>query len=175
MAYSWAKPYYYDYGTTVYYEDNYVYYGDKQVASADTYYQQAEKIAESVPEDADPENVEWLPLGVFAIGEGDVADTNMVLQLAVSKEGIIAGTYYNDTTGSGRPVEGSVDDKTQRAAWRFADDEGDSIVFETGIYNLTKEETKCLVHFGADRTQTWTMVRLPPPEEEGAGGEEGTQ
>ena len=56
--------------------------------------------------------------------------------------------------------------KSQRAAWRFSDEKNQEIVFETGIYNLTKDETKCLVHFGADNTQTWTMIRLPPPEEE---------
>jgi len=64
------------------------------------------------------------------------------------------------------PVEGTVDQKSQRAAWRFSDEKDEEIVFETGIYNLTKDETKCLVHFGADNTHTWTMIRLPAPEEE---------
>jgi hypothetical protein len=166
FTWTWAKPYYFDYGTSVVYQDNSVYYGEQEVASAEDYYQQAEVIAESVPEDVDAENVEWLPLGVFAIAEGDVADSGMLLQLAVSKEGIIAGTYYNETTGSSRPVEGTVDQKSQRAAWKFSDEKGQEIVFETGVYNLTKDETKCLVHFGPDKTQTWTMIRLPASEEE---------
>jgi len=169
FTWNWSKPYYFDYGTSVVYQDNSVYYGDKEVASAEVYYQQAEVIAESVPENVDPENVEWLPLGVFAIAEGDVADSGMLLQLAVSKEGIIAGTYYNETTGNNRPVEGSVDQKSQRAAWKFSDEKGQEIVFETGIYNLTKDETNCLVHFGPDNTQTWAMIRLPAPEEETSG------
>lgn len=55
-----------------------------------------------------------MPLGVFAVSEENATDSGMLLQLAVSKEGIIAGTYYNDVTGSSRPVEGTVDQKTQR-------------------------------------------------------------
>jgi hypothetical protein len=38
---------------------------------------------------------------------------------------------------------------------------------ETGIYNLTKDETPVLVHFNASQSQSWLMVRLPEPEPEG--------
>ncbi len=31
---------------------------------------------------------------------------------------------------------------------------------ETGIYNLTQDETPLLVHFGKDRTEQWLLVRL---------------
>ena len=37
---------------------------------------------------------------------------------------------------------------------------------ETGILNLTKDEATAALHFGAEKTQTWLMVRLPAPEEE---------
>jgi hypothetical protein len=33
-------------------------------------------------------------------------------------------------------------------------------VIETGIYNLTKDEAPALVHFGADRTEQWVLVRI---------------
>ena len=39
---------------------------------------------------------------------------------------------------------------------------------ETGIYNLTEDECTALVHFSADETQEWVMVRLDEPEESGA-------
>ena len=39
-------------------------------------------------------------------------------------------------------------------------------VYETGIGNLTEPETTMLVHFGKDRTQQWTLVRLEKPAEE---------
>jgi hypothetical protein len=55
-----------------------------------------------------------------------------------------------------------VDRKTQRAAWVVGDRK--DTVYETGIGNLTQPETTMLVHFGKDRTQQWTLVRLDPPE-----------
>ena len=106
-----------------------------------------------------------MPLGVFAIAEAEADDTGMLLQLAVSKEGIVAGTFHNETGDFSRPVEGMVDQKSQRAAWRFADGKNEQLVMETGIVNLTKDEATALVHFGQDRTETWTLVRLPAPEE----------
>jgi hypothetical protein len=89
-----------------------------------------------------------------------------MVQLAVSKEGIIAGTFFNDITDSSRPLEGMVDQKTQRAVWKFADEKNPEFVMETGIYNLTKDEATALLHFGPDKTQTWLMIRLPDPEGE---------
>lgn len=163
---AWPQPYTYDYGTTVVYRDNYVYVNDQQYASADQYYNQAVNIAESVPEDLEEEKVEWMPLGVFAIAEESATDSGMMVQLAVSKEGIIAGTFYNDITGEDRPLQGMVDQKTQRAAWQFADGKNQDVVMETGIYNLTKDEATAWVHFGEQETQTWLMVRLPEPEQD---------
>ena len=148
------------------YRDNYVYVNDQQVASTQEYYQQADTIATNIPEDLEPEEVEWMPLGVFAIAEEGGVDSGMLIQLAVSKEGIIAGTFYNDLTDDGRPLEGSVDRESQRAAWRFADGKNKDIVMETPIYNLTEEESTALVHFGADKTQTWLLVRLDEEDSE---------
>ncbi|MEZ6044175.1 MAG: hypothetical protein R3C11_01045 [Planctomycetaceae bacterium] len=48
---SWKQPYYYDYGSTVYYQNDTVYYQDKPVASAEEYAGQAETIASDVPEE----------------------------------------------------------------------------------------------------------------------------
>ena len=50
----------------IYYQDDSVYYGDDVVATAEQYTEQAEQIATSLPA-SDPESVEWLPLGVFAL------------------------------------------------------------------------------------------------------------
>ena len=62
------------------------------------------------------------------------------------------------------PVYGSVDRKTQRAAWTVGDRK--DTVYETGIGNLTEAETSMLVHFGKDRTQQWTLVRLEKPQDQ---------
>jgi hypothetical protein len=58
-----------------------------------------------------------------------------------------------------------VDKKSQRAAWMFADGKNADIIMETGIYNLTQDQTEALVHFGKDKTQQWLMVRLNQPED----------
>ena len=166
FTWTWAQPYPYDYGTTVVYRDNYVYVNDKQYVTTEQYYQQAATMATSLPKDVAADKVEWMPLGVFAIAEAEADDTGMLLQLAVSKEGILAGTFYNETGDVSRPVEGMVDQKSQRAAWRFADGKNEQLVMETGIVNLTKDEATALLHFGQDRKETWTLVRLPAPEGE---------
>ena len=166
LPWAWSQPINYDYGNTVVYRDNYVYVDNQQVATSEDYYQQADTIAASVPEQVDEDKVEWMPLGVFAVSEENATDSGMLLQLAVSKEGILAGTFYNEVTDSSRPVEGTVDQKTQRAAWKFADDKNPEVVMETGIYNLTEDQATALVHFGSEKTQTWLLVRLPAPADD---------
>jgi hypothetical protein len=90
----------------------------------------------------------------------------MFLQLAVSKEGVIGGTYQNTDTDSAENVEGMVEKASQRAVWTIGDNK--DTVFETGIYNLTEDETPVLVHFGPEQTQQWLLVRLEEPEEDPA-------
>jgi len=157
------QPVYYDYGTTLYYEGDNVYYEGEVLASADEYADQAQAIATNIPE-VDPENVEWMPLGIFALTQkdGSVEDSSLFLQLAISKEGIIAGTFQNTATGKSEEVEGTIDTKSQRAAWGPVG-EGWPIM-ETGIYNLTENEASTLLHFEDGQTQQWTMARLDEPE-----------
>ena len=42
----------------------------------------------------------------------------------------------------------------------------DSVVMETGLYNLTNDELPVLVHFGPDRQEPRTLIRLKQPEEQ---------
>ncbi len=163
---AYGDPIYYDYGQNVYYEGENVYVGGNQVATAQEYYQQASEIADNAPDPTSSPGEDWLPLGVFALSQSNAADSDMVLQLAVNKEGVISGTYYNTRTDAGRPVKGMVDKKSQRAAWTFADGKNTDIIMETGSYNLTQDQTEALVHFGKDKTQQWLMVRLKEPEEQ---------
>jgi hypothetical protein len=161
---SWASPAYYDYGDGIYYEDEQVYMNGKPVASAEEYYQQASELATGAPP-AQTSESEWLPLGVFAVTREQTTDSNTLLQLAVDKNGVIAGTYYNTSTNIARPVRGKVDQKTQRAAWTFSDGKNDDIIMETGLFNLTQDQTEALVHFGKEKTQKWVMVRLDEPKD----------
>jgi hypothetical protein len=159
----WGQPIYYDYGGNVYYQDNAVYVDGQAAGSDEQYAQQVAQIADSVPKNLDEEQIQWLPLGVFALIKEDQDDPTMFLQLAVSKEGVIGGTYNNTITGSALSVQGMVDKKTQRAVWTIGDKKNTTL--ETGIYNLTQEETPVLIHFGTEETQQWLLVRLEEPPE----------
>lgn len=154
---------YYDYGNTLYYEGDNVYYNNEVIATADEYAQQAQTLATNVPE-VDPDNVEWMPLGVFALTEkeGSVEDATLFVQLAISKEGIIAGSFQNTATDNAFEVEGTIDQESQRAAWGPV---GESWpIMETGIYNLTENQADALIHFEDGQTQQWSMTRLDEPE-----------
>ena len=93
--------------------------------------------------------------------QGEQVNGNDLFQLAVNKQGVIRGTYYNVLNDTTLPVYGSVDKKTQRAAWTVGDRK--DTIYEAGFANLTKPETTMLVHMGKDRTQQWTLTRLEQP------------
>lgn len=163
-GYAYQEPIVYDYGDNVYYQDDSVYVQGQPVGTAQEYYDQAQSIASS-GDTAPPEpDADWLPLGVFALSQEGAPDTNMMIQLALSKQGVIKGTFYNTSTDTVRPLKGRVDKKTQRAAWMFADGKNADVIMETGLYNLTQDQTEALVHFGNDKTQQWLMVRLNEPD-----------
>ncbi|MGO8688747.1 MAG: hypothetical protein ACLQLG_03865 [Thermoguttaceae bacterium] len=151
-------PAYYDYGNMVYYQGDEVYYGTQPVATAAEYYRQAAALAASGAA-IDPNAGPWMPLGVFAFVLGDASDTSRAFQLAVNRSGTIAGNYYDALTGIALPVQGAADRTSQRAAWTVGDNK--ITVYETGISNLTRNQAPALVHFGAERTQQWMLVRLP--------------
>jgi hypothetical protein len=155
---------YYDYGSNVVYQDDSVYYNGDVVATAVEYAQQAATIADTGQQAQVTKEEEWMPLGVFAMIQGEQVDGNDLFQLAVNKAGVIRGNYYNAVSDTTVPVYGSVDKKTQRAAWTVG--ERKDTIYETGFANLTKAETTMLVHFGKDRTQQWTLVRVEQPAEQ---------
>ena len=165
FGYGNTAPDYYNYGNNVTYQDNSVYVNGQDVGTSDQYYQQAQTLASTGTKAQPTDDEQWMPLGVFAMTHGDQTNANLVLQLAVSKEGIIRGNYTFTTTNDTKPVQGSVDKKTQRAAWTIGDNTDN--VMETGIYNLTKDEAPMLVHFGKDKTETWVLVRVKQDEQQG--------
>jgi hypothetical protein len=158
-----ATPVVYDYGSTLVYQDNSVFYNGEPVATAEEYATQASDLATAGQAAKPAETEEWQSLGVFAMVQGDEKDANNIFQLAINKDGVIRGNYYNGLTDTTIPLYGSVDKKTQRAAWIVG--EKKDTVYETGVGNLAQPETSMLVHTSKDRTQQWTLVRLEPPAE----------
>jgi hypothetical protein len=164
-----AEPVYYDYGDSVVYSGDTVTVNGEEPIPAEAYVQQATDLANTGKEaKVEPKAEDFQTLGVFAmVGEGETKSTN-IFQLAVNKDGIIRGNYYNALTDTTETVYGSVDKKTQRAAWTVADRK--TPIFEAGIANLTKDETTMLVHFAKDNSQQFTLVRIPQSEEKPAEG-----
>ena len=165
IGYGAGEPTSYAYGENVYYEGDQVYYGDQAVATADQYAEQADAIAASAPQ-TKPESSEWLPLGVFALtqdGQASGVEPTLFMQLAISKEGVIAGTFKNMATGQVQTLEGMADKKSQRVAWCVAGQQRP--IMETGISNLTQDSSPVLIHFADGQTQQWLLVRLPEPKQ----------
>ena len=163
----WQQPVYYDYGQggNVYYENNTVYVDGDELCSADEYAQTAATLATVEPpaNEEEAEQMEWMALGTFAVSSNEnESEPSRVIQLAVSKTGIISGTLYNTQTDEAQTVQGQVDKDTQRVAVRIG--ESDKIVVETGIYNLTQDEAPVLVHYGTEQTENWLLVRLDEPD-----------
>ena len=145
------------------YDDGTVYYGDQPVASAEQYYDQAGQIADSGQ--ATAERRVAAPGRVRrdhrAHADADRQGRPTCLEQGGRHSRQLAGLRSTDKV---MPVVGAVDKKTQRVAMKL--EGNDSVVVETGLYNLTNDEVPVLVHFGPDRTEDRTLIRLKQPEEQ---------
>jgi hypothetical protein len=167
-SYGWNQPYYYDYGPSgnVVYTSNQVLVNGQPVGTPSEYAQTAAELAAidlSAIQQTAPED--WMPLGTFsfAITQNEV-DPPRVIQLAVNKQGLVSGTVYNRNSDKLYTVQGRVDPETQRVAFTIG--ENRDTVLETGLYNLTQDQTPVLAHFGPTQTATYLFARLQAPEGE---------
>ncbi len=153
------------------YTDNSVTVNGQEQPIDQQYDQQATQLAQAGTAQQ-PQDTQWEPLGVFALVHDDKGQPTMYLQLAISKDGIINGTYFNSSTNQTLEVAGSLDRKTQRVAM-FTTKR--TPVLDTGIYNLTQQQAPILLHFADGSTQKWLLVRLPPPKESQQQGQDQVQ
>jgi len=164
LGYGAAPTYYpYDYGDNITYQDNNVYYGTQPAGTAAQYYQEASNLAGSGASADLSQDTQWLPLGVFGLMPSGQKTPSMVFQLAVNKNGVIRGNYYDQASQTNVPVQGAVDKKLQRVAWSVGDKK--NLVVETGLCNLTKDESTALVHNGPGQTQQEVLVRMKQPSQ----------
>jgi hypothetical protein len=161
MNYYPATPVYYDYGNTVVYQDNSVYVNNQDVGTPQQYYEQASTLANQGEQAAASPDEQWLPLGVFALTKPDQTSSNITIQLAVNKQGVLRGNYTDSQSGQTQVIQGSVNKETQRVAFTVGDNATN--VYETGLYNLTKDESPALLHEGANQTEQLLLVRLNNP------------
>lgn len=163
-----APPEDYDYGSSVLYQGGNVYVEGQPAGTDAQYYDQASSLASS-SQDKKDEDGGWLSLGVFGMVQGQQTDPTVIFQLAVNHDGTVRGNYYNTLTNTTLPVHGAVDKKTQRVAWTVGDNK--TTIYDTGLYNLTKDQAPALVHMGKDKTQEWLMVRLTSKDQQAKGAQ----
>jgi hypothetical protein len=154
----------YDYGSTVVYQENNVYVIGQDAGTAEQYAQSATTIATQGQAATPPKTDDWKPLGVYALVQGDDKTSNNIFQLAVDKNGVIRGNYYDGLMDTTTEVYGSVDKKSQRAAWTIGKKK--DRVFEAGVYNLTQPQCPCLVHIGTQSTNQMMLVRVEQPKDQ---------
>jgi hypothetical protein len=158
-----AQPISYDYGDNIVLQDNNVYMDGQQVETAPAYGQQIIAQADQGVQANAPPDQEWKPLGIFSLVPGNEQTSNNTFQLAINKDGIIRGNFYDGVMDKTTPVYGTVDKKTQRAAWTIG--KKSDRTFEAGLYNLTRNEAPVLLHIGTDRTEQMLLVRVPPQKQ----------
>ena len=159
----------YNYGNNVAYSNGNVMVNGQSAGSAAEYSQQAADLAESGAAADVANDDQWLPLGVFAMVRNEQQHPQLILQLAINKQGILRGNYTDEVTEHTQPIQGAVDPKTQRAAWTVGDNK--SSVMEAGLANLAEGEAPALVHKNG-KTDHWLLVRLDQPEGTQAGAGE---
>jgi hypothetical protein len=170
--------------SNVTYNNNNVYVNGQPVGSAEQYYQQAQQLAQSgitnyqqpvgsydetaqqsqdpdAPTDAAGNSGDWRALGVFALAPPGESTSNQLMQLAINKDGIVRGNYYNQLTNETSEVYGSLDKSTGRISWTIGNNTG--TVFDAGLSDLTGDDSSVLVHYSPTNTQRMTLVRLQPP------------
>lgn len=152
----------YDYGGNVVVQPSTVYVNGDTAGTPQEYSAQAGQIASAGQADQPASDSKWLPLGVFAVVDGNATSSDDVFQLAVNPQGTIRGNYQNVKSNDVESISGSVDKQSQRAAWTIGEDT--TPVYEAGIANMTKDSVPILVHLDGGETHQLTLIRLQDPQ-----------
>ncbi len=175
------------------YNNDTVYINGQPAGTSQQYYQQAQQLAaegiqtqpsnsiqqyattsyNGMPQqnnyEAQPDQSgQWQALGVFALAEPGQTQSNMLMQLAIDKQGMIHGNYINQLTNEKSQIYGALDKNTQRVSWTIGQNNG--TVFDTSLGSLTKKDSQVLVHYGPDSTSTMALIRLSEPQGMSTGG-----
>lgn len=156
-----AAPVAYNYGVNPAYSNGMVTMNGQPVGTPAEYSQQAAELAATGAGAEAASGEDWMPLGVFAMVRNEQQHPQLILQLAVNKQGILRGNYTDEVTEHTQPIQGAADPKTQRAAWTVGDNT--ESVMEAGMSDLAQGEAPALIHKNG-KTDHWLLVRLDKPE-----------
>jgi hypothetical protein len=159
-AYGSDSPTSYNYGVNVTAQNGNVFVDGQNVGTTGDYSLQALNIAQAgAAADASAAD-QWLPLGVFAMVRDEHQHPQLIVQLAINKQGLLRGNYIDELTETTLPIRGAVDKATKRAAWLVGSNQ--QTVMESGLSDLTDPETPALIHKNG-KTDHWILVRLDRP------------
>jgi hypothetical protein len=100
---------------------------------------------------------QWMPLGVYSLLTGPADTGTRILQLSISQNGWIRGSYYDMITNETYNVRGRIDQSTQYVQWSI--DTNHSLVFYTPLSQLTQSQGVVNVKLPGG-TQQWQLVRM---------------
>lgn len=161
LPWQWSRPiyYYYEADGDVYYSTTEDYSYLTPVDSKEIFIAEAVRIANGRYPISDQQS-DWMPLGMFTVASDDDSTDmpKIYISLAISKDGAVTGAYFDAASNSTFEIQGGIDPESQRIAWKFVG--YDWPIMESGLYNLTKEESTLLIHTSSRTTETLLLIRL---------------
>lgn len=100
---------------------------------------------------------ETLSLGVFALAQEGNKEITRMIQLAVTKDGTLKGSYYDVVSEQVHAISGSVDKSNMMATWTVSD--SGKLTFQTNVNSLTQDRPVVTVRYADGKTSQWTMIR----------------
>ncbi|HTQ38139.1 MAG TPA: hypothetical protein VMJ32_03875 [Pirellulales bacterium] len=100
----------------------------------------------------------WMPLGVYMLAPAGQDEAHLIVQLAVDKQGKLAGNYYDVLSDQANFLQGVLESTSQKGTFHIGEKE--RATFETSLAELTSEVTPLLVKYGDGHSQSWLMVRI---------------
>lgn len=165
-----AVPMSYNYGVNPAYANGMVTMNGQPVGTPAEFSQQAADLAATGAGDVATDGNDWMSLGVFAMVRNEQQHPQLILQLAINKQGILRGNYTDEVSEHTQQIQGAADPKTQRAAWTVGGNT--SSIMEAGLSDLAQGEAPALIHKNG-KTDHWLLVRLDKPAGETADSSPG--
>lgn len=114
FAYGDTTPVDYDYGSNVTYDNDTVYVNNQPAGTADQVVSASRHAGDRWRLGPTGGRCPWMPLGVFALSQKGYDSSNVAIQLAVDKQGIIRGNYTNTLPINRRPCKVRLTRKPKR-------------------------------------------------------------
>ena len=155
-----ATPVVYNYGVNVTSQAGNVMVDGQSVGTEAEFSQQAADLAQAGAAVAPTADDQWLSLGIFAMVRNEQQHPQLIMQLAINKQGLLRGNFTDEVSENTQSIQGAVDSKTQRAAWTVGANK--TTVMEAGLSSLATGEAPALIHKNG-QTDHWLLIRLDQP------------